>query len=51
MDFSVVPYVELMTGMSWLAMSFCPSADGCTPSRLNAVPKVPVAAKLGKGRL
>jgi len=40
-----------MTVMRLLAMSFWPSAEGCTPSRLNAVPNVPVGAKLGNGRL
>src|SRR3954468_6339367 len=48
---SVVPYMLLMTSIRLFAISFWPSAEGCTPSKLNAVPKVPVGWKLGKGRL
>ena len=47
--FSVVPYLVLMTVIRLFAMIFWPSADGWTPSREKAVPKVFVGANDGNG--
>src|SRR5215211_193917 len=46
---SAVPYLVLMTAIRLFAMILCPSADGWTPSREKAVPKVFVGANDGKG--
>src|SRR5436189_3987772 len=45
-----VPYLALMTPMISFAMSRCPAADGCTPSREINGPKVAVALlRFGNG--
>ena len=47
---SVLPYFALMAPMTPFAMSWCPPAEGCTPSREINVPKVAVGlARFGKG--